>query len=883
MKTFFWPMALILLLFSCKSKQIITDANTSPVVEVDPVVEEPMESRQLDTMVVTPDPTPEPESPFEFPDLSPIPQELPTYQESYKRNNDLLHTELRLSFNWEKEQVNGNAKLTFKPVFQPVSTLVLDAKEFDIHYIQYDKTGQNLDYEYDGTQLKIDLARTITREEEYTLVIDYTASPSESGGSAAITSDKGLFFINPTEEIQGKPRQIWTQGETENNSRWFPTIDKPNERCTQELFVTVPEEMVSLSNGLKVSSKPNGDGTRTDQWVLEQAHAPYLFMLAIGEFAVVKEEWNGIPLEYYVEPEFEDHAKRIFAHTPEMLSFFSKMVGIEYPWPKYAQVVVRDFVSGAMENTTAVVFGDFVQKHTGDLIDNGNDNIVAHELFHHWFGDYVTCESWSNLTMNEGFANYSEYLWQEYKYGRAQADMHALNERMNYFYSTSTGEIHPLIHFGYNDKEDMFDAHSYNKGGSVLHMLRDYVGDDAFYEGLNVYLTENAYTAVEAHNLRLAFEKVTGEDLNWFFNQWYFEQGHPKLEVSHQYDSEAGAVTLQVKQTQDPSFGPPIFRIPTHVDIYFNEEEKTRYPIKIDQREQEFIFEVDAMPKAVLFDPDHILLAEKKLDQSLEEELFKFENSLRVLDRLPALQFIARSDYANIDDLVFEALSDPVWQMRESAAAYFDGDSNPKVLEKLKQMAVSDPHASVRSIALQVLQSTEAEGMEEVTATILEQDSAFAVIGAALATLNEVNPDKALPLAQKLEQNNSAGILSGVASVYASSGDSTHLPFFRENLTRFGGWEGVGFLSEYANLLSRCNPEVIRNGGQELYNVASNKETDLYRRYGSAFALFQLQNTISESERADELDPVLTELNTLLMDLKEKETDPQLKELFRQF
>jgi len=220
------------------------------------------------------------------------------------------------------------------------------------------------------------------------------------GGSAAITSDQGLFFINPRNEDSEKPQQIWTQGETEWNSRWFPTTDKPNERCTQEMYLTVEDKYVTLSNGLLKSSKKNADGTRTDYW---------------------------------------------------------KMV--KYPWQKYSQVVVRDYVSGAMENTTGVIFGDFVQKTERELIDNHNDGIVAHEMFHHWFGDYVTCESWANLTMNEGFANYSEYLWFEHKYGREEADRHLRNEMNGYLGSVGQGGAHPLIHWGYNDKEDMFDAH----------------------------------------------------------------------------------------------------------------------------------------------------------------------------------------------------------------------------------------------------------------------------------------------------------------------------------------------------------------------------------------------------------------------------------------
>ncbi|MEM8909604.1 MAG: M1 family metallopeptidase, partial [Bacteroidota bacterium] len=492
----------LFLLIGCKTNQPAL-VNTAPLEEV--IIEE----RDLDTMVVT----------APKPNKLKTPQEysLPPYAPSFTLDNDLLHTILDLRFNWAEELVYGKATLKLQPWFYPTNQVRLDAKDFDFHSITLVGEQEQLKYDYDGSQIIIYLGKTFTRTEQYELLIDYTARPSRmggQGGSAAITSDQGLFFINPKGEEPDKPTQIWTLGETEWNSRWFPTIDKPNERCTQEMYLTVEDKYQTLSNGLMLSSTKNADGTRTDYYKMDQPHAPYLFMITIGEFAVEKESWEGIPLEYYVEHDYKESAKNIFAHTPEMLTFFSKITGVKFPWPKYSQVVVRDFVSGAMENTTGVTFGDFVQKTNRELIDNHNDGIVAHELFHHWFGDYVTCESWSNLTMNEGFANYSEYLWFEHKYGVDDADRHRQSEMRGYLESTATGGAHPLIHFGVADKEDMFDAHSYNKGGLVLHMLRNYIGDDAFFATLEKYLKDNAYAAVEAHDLRLVTEEVCGQDFN---------------------------------------------------------------------------------------------------------------------------------------------------------------------------------------------------------------------------------------------------------------------------------------------------------------------------------------------------------------------------------
>ncbi|MEL6718728.1 MAG: M1 family metallopeptidase, partial [Bacteroidota bacterium] len=360
-----------------------------------------MEERIMDTLVVTAPPMTEEEKMLD--EIVEEDYELPKFNASSKRTFDLLHTKLEVRFDWAAEQVIGKATLTLKPYFYATDQLTLDAKNFKFNSVREKGKKEDLKYTYDEKQIVIDLGRELTRNDKIDIEIDYIATPRADGGSSAITSDKGLFFINPTGE-EDKPQQIWTQGETEHNSRWFPTIDKPNERTTQELYITVEDRFRTLSNGLLVSSEKNADGTRTDYWNMDQPHAPYLFMIAVGEFAVVQEKWNELLLEYYVEPEYREVAKKIFPYTPDMLSFFSERLGVKYPWQKYSQVVVRDYVSGAMENTTAVIFGEFMQGDEEFLKDNlTNEKIVAHEMFHHWFGDYVTCESWANLTMNEGF------------------------------------------------------------------------------------------------------------------------------------------------------------------------------------------------------------------------------------------------------------------------------------------------------------------------------------------------------------------------------------------------------------------------------------------------------------------------------------------------
>src|ERR1700742_921775 len=393
------------------------------------------------------------------------------YRATPPKINDLIHTKLDVHFDYKKCYMYGKEWVTLKPHFYPTDTLRLDAKGMDIKNISIVKNGKNIPLKYkyeDSLSLNIQLDKVYHNNENYTVYIDYTSKPNELHvkGSAAINDAKGLYFINPDGTEKDKPTQIWTQGETESNSCWFPTIDRSEQKTTDEISMTVPAKYVTLSNGRLASQKLNSDGTRTDTWKMELPHSPYLFMMAVGDFKIYHDKWRNKEVNYYLEPKYAPYAKEIFGMTPELIEFYSKTLGVDYPWNKYAQIVVRDYVSGAMENTTATLHGEQVQKTARELIDSYNDESqvdIAHELFHQWFGDYVTTESWSNITMNESFADFSETLWSTYKYGKDEGDAHNYNAMVNYL-SNPANKTKNLVRFYYDDKEDVFDAVSYQKG-----------------------------------------------------------------------------------------------------------------------------------------------------------------------------------------------------------------------------------------------------------------------------------------------------------------------------------------------------------------------------------------------------------------------------------
>jgi len=835
-------------------------------------MEEPiLEERQLDTLYVTAPPITEDEKDYQ----------LPVYNPSHPRTVDLLHTKLNLSFDWEKEEVMGKANLVLTPYFYPTQTVALDAKGFTFNSIQL-ADGTSLSYEYDDRIVAIQLPKMYTQKDTIRLLIDYVAQPRADGGSDAITSDKGLFFINPRGEEGDKPQQIWTQGETENNSRWFPTVDKPNERCTQEMYLTVEDRFLTLSNGLMLSSTKNNDGTRTDYWKMDQPHAPYLFMIAIGEFAKVEDApYQGKPVNYYVEPEFAEHAKAIYPHTPDMLGFFSEITGVEYPWSKYSQVIVRDFVSGAMENTTGVIFGDFIQRTERELIDElMNEKIVAHEMFHHWFGDFVTCESWANLTLNEGFANYSEYLWLEHQYGRDEADQHLLEEWEGYL-SSARQEIHPLIHYGYDDKESMFDAHSYNKGGSILHMLRKAIGDEAFFAGLQRYLQDNAYSAVEADELRMAFEDVTGEDLNWFFDQWYMNQGQPSLSIDYGYDAATKEAIVTVKQTQDGRKMPTVFQLLTAIDVYLpGQDTPVRHEVMIDQRQQEIRLPAATAPALVVFDAERSTLAIWEDNKTQDQLAYQFLNAPLFLDRYQALNDLT-DEYPLFDDILQKALQDPFYGIRAMALNRLPEEiTNSTTIELVAKLAESDEHSEVRSTALTVLTEI---GYDQATMLAEKAINArpYNVVAAGLASLYQLDPPAGIAAAEKMSGETSSQLVATIGGIYAESGDQKYLSFFDKNLENVDGFGAINFFESYGSfLLSDEKGTNIEKAVKRLKGIGTNMGQSPWARIASIKTLSELRDGLAENEMATQW---LGAINQAIEAIKTAETNPQLKGIYQQF
>jgi len=731
---------------------------------------------------------------------------------------DVLHTELHLEFDVPEKTVFGKAFITVAPYFDPLDTITLDARgfAFETVHAQEGDSLVALEYQYDGKEIEIVLGKPLLKGGQVVLVIDYVAKPADlpAGDGHAISSSQGLYFINPKADPDRVHPQVWSQGETEYNSGWFPCVDQPNEKHTQEIMLTVDTSFVTLSNGRFVYALDNGNGTRTDVWKQEKPHSTYLTMIAIGDFAVVKDTWRDKEVWYYVDPEFEPYAKKIFGNTPEMLEFYSTKLGYDYPWEKFHQVIVHDFVSGAMENTSAVVHGEFVQQTPRQMIDGTHEDVIAHELFHHWFGDLITSESWTHITMNEGFATYGEYLWWEHKYGDEEARLHLQSDLDVYLSESISGTNHALIRRTYDDPDDVFDRHSYQKGGRVIHMLRGELGDEKFFEGLKLYLHQNAFGTVEDVHLRLAMEEISGVDLSWFFDQWYHREGHPIVDVQYEHDSASKGLTVRLDQ-QGEAYGTFKF----HVDLIAGTGAQTfTKRLWVDEASETLSVVFDFIPEWYAIDPKGDMLwevNEQKEGAVWMEQLARAPHFMTRAEALRALEQVGvdLSDRYTMSLLKILGAKDEFWAIKKMAAADLPGlaglDTNAAI-NALMQTFQEGKNTELRAQALFSIDSLSG-GDEGITDLFIGamQDSSMRVVRAALSILTERDPCSAIGLSQNLKDEDSEEMLLWISRMHALCGNAASLSFFQEHGDAMKGIDRFMFNNDFTRFAIAVESEEV--------------------------------------------------------------------------
>lgn len=796
------------------------------------------------------------------------------YRSFATKENDIIHTKLVANFNYAKSQMNGEVWLQLHPHFYPTNKLILDAKGMDIHEVSITSNNnkKKLKYEYDGLLLNIELDKIYKSTENYTVYIKYTAKPNDykANGSEAITDAKGLYFINPLGTDTTKPTQIWTQGETEGTSVWIPIIDKPNQKSTQEFHLNVPNKYVSLSNGLLVKQIDNKNGTRLDIWKMDQPHSPYLFFIGIGDYAIIKEEVTTanigkvsasdtkasaskvkkkIEVSYYIEKAYAKEAQKIYGKTPAMISFYEKILGVPYPWVKYAQMSARDYVSGAMENTTCTLHGDAVQQNARELVDGNNwESTIAHELFHQWFGDLVTAESWSNLTVNESFADYSQTLWLEHSKGKDYGEYENFIGQRSYLSSPDAAEK-DLVRFYYNDREDMFDLVSYQKGGRILNMLRHYVGDDAFFASLNKYLNDHKYSTGSAIKLKLAFEAVTGKDLNWFFNQWYFGDGHPYVRINQKYDDVKKQILVVIQQTQTQD---KIFELPVGIDVYAANK-KNHYEVWSKNRVDSFYFPSPASPDNVNIDNEKVLLWEKDEAKPLSQYIFQYKHATNFIDRLEALDQAAENmiDPAALS-LIKSALKDTFYIIRQKAIQSFNPAALPKEVEaEVVNLITNDPSNFVRETAIDAIGALNKQTYKSLFEQLTQNES-YLVAGAALDALEKIDSLTAIKIAT-IHSNTviKKRLNTAVTKILTKYGDENVFDFVAAKFEALSmeSEEKFYMTMPFASLLIKTSDETKFKKGIDLIVSFRNAIPDGYKTQTDPFFNAQILSTILKKKK----------------------------------
>ncbi len=509
---------------------------------------------------------------------------------------DAQNYTIRASFDRAAKRVVGDTTVSLKPLKADFRVVELDAVEMKFESVKLDPSGIDLAYKTTPGKVIITLDKAYGPGDLIAIRFKYTAIPK-----------KGVYFRD-AEVADKKPvhsSQIWSQGEAEEARYWFPSFDFPSDKASSEEYITAEKGETVIGNGEFLGKEENGNGTVTWHYNMSIPHSTYLVSFVIGEYSRVDDKYNEIPLAYYVYPGKESTARKAFGDTGKMIKAYEELTGVAFPYNKYDQTVVSQFQFGGMENITATTMNDqeifFADFEFGK---NVVVDLVSHELAHSWFGDLVTCRNWAELWLNESFATYMEAAYREKAYGRDSYIRKLQTDRETFMTDDAVNKKrHGLFNQRAGNVEALFDnsAITYNKGGVVLHMLREQVGTSAFWKAINVYLNQHKFGSVESGDLKKAMEEASGQDLTWFFDQWVYGIGAPRLVVGQIYNPRSKTLKLTVTQTQKSEANvPTAFRLP--MDLMA--DGVAAKPIMITKRIETFTIPVASRPKVLTLDPD---------------------------------------------------------------------------------------------------------------------------------------------------------------------------------------------------------------------------------------------------------------------------------------
>ena len=567
---------------------------------------------------------------------------------------DVLHIRLELNVDLEAKEVSGTAAVQFAAL-RNLTSLRLDAVDFrttQVTLSRDDGPARPVDFRDDGKQIVITPDRAFSAGQRGTVTVTYSVHEP----------DAGLYFRAPTSAEPDTPFQMWSQGEMHEARYWIPCLDQPNERQTTEIIATVKSGLEVLSNGALVSRTENLDaGTTTFHWKQERDHVIYLVTLVVGKFAVERETWRGKPVTYYVPPDRRDDIERSFGDTTRMLDLFSDRIGVEYPWEKYAQVVVEQFTWGGMENTSATTLTESTLHDAKAHVDFSSEGLVAHELAHQWFGDLLTCRDWAHVWLNEGFATYLEAIWSEFDDG---PDAFALNMLGKARAAIDGGKDRPIVDRRWRRPHDQFGARAYPKGAWVLHMIRGRVGDELFWKIITTYTKRHAYGIVETVDFRKVCEEVTGRSFERFFHDWTERAGHPVVDVDMSWVAEDKLAKVVVEQTQasEPFHFPVVLEF-----VLEDREEPVHVRHEMTEKQQTFYVPLPSQPIRFRFDPGHTVLKEETITQGRDLWIEQLGTDPDPIGRIFAARHLGESGSdADVEALIEALENEAFWGVQDA-------------------------------------------------------------------------------------------------------------------------------------------------------------------------------------------------------------------------
>jgi len=678
------------------------------------------------------------------------------------------HIALTVSFDFDAKILFGKCATTFAAVGKTLDNVELDAAQLTIKRVLGAK-GAPLQFALLGSKLRIEIPR-LAPGRSTTVVVEYEARKAR----------QGIYFIGPDEGYPNKPVQVWTQGQDQDAHYWFPCIDYPNAKATTEVTATVPRDFIVLSNGALVKAAEDKKArTKTFHFKMDVPHVTYLVSCVAGRFSEKTTLVGDVPVSYFVHPGREADGERSFGKTPKMVRFFGDALRFPYPYVKYAQIAVADFIFGGMENTTATTQTDTTLHDARAHLDFSSDPLVAHELAHQWFGDLLTCKDWSHAWLNEGFATYFEALFREFDKGKDEFDYYRLELQMRYRHEDAEHYRRAIVTNVFDEPVEIFDRHLYEKGACVLHMIRAQLGDELFWEMLHRYVDVNQRRNVETVDLARAIEDTTGRNFAPFFDQWVFKAGHPEFKVRYSWDAAQSQAVVVVSQTQKVDEATPLFATPVVIEFGFGRGKNERFNVTCDAPEQTFCFSLKTKPQTFVFDPDADVLKSLALDVPVQMLITQLKTDDRVASRIEAAHALANdASPGAVAALSATLQSDPFWGVQAEAAralGMIRGDAAFAALAA--GLAVKHPKARrAAAVAIGEFRTDDACAALE---PLLRKDPSYFVEAAAATSIGRTKSSRAyavllaaLPVKDSWQETVRAGVLAGLAEL----GDERAVP-----------------------------------------------------------------------------------------------------------